>query len=1270
MASRIKRVFSGCLAWLFLSMLFSPVFAQTESEHGLPTIRNYLPREYGADIQNWAIIQDDRGIMYIGNNIGVLEYDGVTWRLIRLPNRSVARSFAKDKEGRIYVGGVNELGYLEPDSTGRLGFHSLLSHIPASCLPFGDVWQSINTPDGIYFLTFQYLFRWSPETGEMKVWQSSTSFHSSFYVNDTFYLRQWDVGLVELKGDSLVLIPGGEQFADERIYIMLPFPEGGTPGASGTSNRILVVTRTRGMFLFDGTSFTPFRTEADDFIRRELSYAPGLVLRDGRIVINTITGGAAIIDHEGRLLQIIDKSTGLQNNSILYLYQDRSGGLWMGLDNGVARVEVASNFTRFDTRNGLPSGGYRFKRHKGILYASTTVGLYALDPETSVFNEIEGIQSQVFGMISFGDQLLAATTDGIFVVENRRAIPVRASVNKDFEGFDFHRSKLDSNRVYTSLSDGVASLYWNGSRWIDEGRIPGITDETRSIYEMEDGSLWVGTGARGVLHVSFDGDTNDPPQLRQPVIEHFDTRAGLPPGGVLSVSLVDRLHFITQEGVYRYDEASRRFSVDSTFMIVSELGSIDTGSLVEDADGRVWISFGRDIAVGDRQTDGSYAWTTAPFVRFADEIVQTVYPDENGIVWFGTANGAIRYDTRMENGEGASFAALIRRVTRGARTSLFEGASLPGASQVPVRLPSDGQSLRFEFAAPTYEADGHGQFRTFLEGFDTEWTDWSPDHSKEYTNLRPGDYRFRVQARNVDQWESAEAVYAFTIAPPWFRTWWAYLLYAAGAAVLALGFVRARTYQLQQRGKLLERIIRERTAELHQKNRQLENQKEDIERLSRIGRDITATLSIESIIDTVYENVNALMDAAVFSIGLYNPEKNCLELPASREKGERLPYHSYDLNDKNRLAVWCFKNQREVLINDYQTEYANYIPELKAPLAGETPSSILYLPLTYKDKTNGVITAQSFRKNAYNEFHLNMLRNLAIYTAIALDNAEAYHRLNLVLDDLKNTQERLVTQSKLAALGALTAGIAHEIKNPLNFINNYAELSVGLAEEIRALLAEQSDRLDADVVENLNSQLDVLVRNTGKIRDHGKRADNIVRSMLQHSRGKAGERQPTDINLMVEEDLNLAYHGMRAQDSSFNVKVEAEYDPAVGKLDVVPQDVSRALLNIITNACYEVHKRKLAENGAFTPRLVVSTKRLNGQVEIRIRDNGQGIPEAIRDRILVPFFTTKPTGQGTGLGLSISNDIIVHGHGGQLQFESEEGQGTEFIVRLPASSTD
>jgi signal transduction histidine kinase len=470
----------------------------------------------------------------------------------------------------------------------------------------------------------------------------------------------------------------------------------------------------------------------------------------------------------------------------------------------------------------------------------------------------------------------------------------------------------------------------------------------------------------------------------------------------------------------------------------------------------------------------------------------------------------------------------------------------------------------------------------------------------------------------------------------------------------------------RDRAQLREAELRAQTAEAQTKALQSENErKKNVELLSEIGKEITASLSVKNIIDTVYEHINSLMNASVFGIGLYNEKEKRIDMPATKEEGRTLPLFYYNLRDQNRPAVWCFKNQKEIFTNNYSKEYHKFIKNRQNTAAGGSTESIMYLPLIYKEKKIGVITAQSSKKNAYTEYHLNILRNLATYTAIALDNAETYKKLNATLNDLKSTQQQMVTQEKLASLGALTAGIAHEIKNPLNFVNNFAELTVELVDELKEVIETQQEKIEKKVLENLQEILTDLEQNARKINEHGKRADSIIRSMLQHSRGKKGELQEIDINAMLEEDLNLSYHGMRAQDASFNVTIEKNFDQTCDRLRIIPQDISRVFLNIISNGFYEVHKKKIENNGEYSPTLTIKSINRDNKVEIRIRDNGNGIPKNVQEKLFNPFFTTKPTGMGTGLGLSISYDIIVQEHKGDISFETKEGEYTEFIISLP-----
>lgn len=271
---------------------------------------------------------------------------------------------------------------------------------------------------------------------------------------------------------------------------------------------------------------------------------------------------------------------------------------------------------------------------------------------------------------------------------------------------------------------------------------------------------------------------------------------------------------------------------------------------------------------------------------------------------------------------------------------------------------------------------------------------------------------------------------------------------------------------------------------------------------------------------------------------------------------------------------------------------------------------------------------------------------------------ESRAALERSLEELKAAQQQLIQSEKMASLGELTAGIAHEIQNPLNFINNFSDVS-------RELLAEMKAELEAGNTAEAGEIAQDVISNMDKILHHGKRADGIVKGMLQHSRTSAGQKELTDINALCDEYLRLAFHGLRAKDKSFNAKFETAFDDQVGNVYVMPQEIGRVILNLINNAFYAVNERKLKGETGYEPEVMVSTRKSGNRIEIEVMDNGTGIPPKLLEKIFQPFFTTKPTGQGTGLGLSLSYDIIAKGHGGTLKVESTEGSGTRFIISIP-----
>jgi two-component system, NtrC family, sensor kinase len=348
--------------------------------------------------------------------------------------------------------------------------------------------------------------------------------------------------------------------------------------------------------------------------------------------------------------------------------------------------------------------------------------------------------------------------------------------------------------------------------------------------------------------------------------------------------------------------------------------------------------------------------------------------------------------------------------------------------------------------------------------------------------------------------------------------------------------------------------------------------------------------------------------------------------------------------------------------------------------AGSSDSSIskirstLAVPMTRDDVVIGVMVIARAQTGAFPAGQIELLRTFADQAVIAIENARLFdevqartRELAASLDELRTAQDRLVQTEKLASLGQLTAGIAHEIKNPLNFVNNFSALSAELVDELNEVLKPAA--LDDKVREEIDELTQMLKGNLEKVVQHGKRADSIVKNMLLHSREGSGEQRSTDINAILDESLNLAYHGARAEKPGFNITLQRDFDADVAAIDAFPQEITRVFLNLITNGFYAAAKRKSeAADSGFEPVLTATTRNIGHAVEIRIRDNGTGIPADVKEKIFNPFFTTKPAGEGTGLGLSMSHDIIVKQHGGSIDVATVPGQFTEFTIILPRTN--
>ena len=433
-----------------------------------------------------------------------------------------------------------------------------------------------------------------------------------------------------------------------------------------------------------------------------------------------------------------------------------------------------------------------------------------------------------------------------------------------------------------------------------------------------------------------------------------------------------------------------------------------------------------------------------------------------------------------------------------------------------------------------------------------------------------------------------------------------------------------------------------------------------------------STFDLQTVLNTLVESAARVCEADTGIIRQRDGDTYPLAATFGLTQQQSEHFSSYsELPDRGSVFGRAILENRTIHVPDILADLEYNRPRLQEFVRVR---AALGVPLVREGTVIGVFTLQRKEPRPFTEKQIELVTTFADQAVIAIENVRLFksveartRELAASLENLRTTQDRLVQTQKLASLGQLTAGIAHEIKNPLNFVNNFSQVSAELIEELLSALADVNltEKKRSEVAELMGTLQD----NLGKIEQHGKRADAIVKNMLLHSREGSGEHRPVDINALVEEGLNLAYHGARAEKQGFNITVKKSFDPSAGQADVFPQDITRVLLNLISNGFYAAIKRNEQVNGGnYEPTLTASTRNLGDSIEIRIRDNGTGISEAVKDKIFNPFFTTKPAGEGTGLGLSISHDVIVKQHGGSIEVETQPGEFTEFKIILPRTA--
>ncbi|MHC1703648.1 MAG: SpoIIE family protein phosphatase [Tenuifilaceae bacterium] len=823
-------------------------FAQV-NKLGHPLLRNYSPEEYQGSEQNWAIIQDNRGVMYFGNNDRILEYDGVSWRSIAVPKNAPVRSLAKDDKGTIYVGTVGDIGFLAPDEeTGLLQFNSLTHLIEDTIVrkKITDIYKTYWFNNKVYFCSLKYICIYDGKTvksvnlGE----QSEFANFFTFIANNHIYIGSYLKGLRELQNDNNVIISKGAEFyVENNIFSIVPLPD----------SNILMVTK-KGLYNYNqitgkSTNFTPKGSYLEELIGSSWPYQ-GSILSNGTYGIGTVITDLPTFltaDKNGNPINIVNKEIGLQNNFVYYLYQNFNGSLWLAQDLGISKVDIESAIHRFSEAHGLSGIVMDVIRFKDKLYVATTNGVYILKYDAlgiPKFNQINESSANTFYVFKVPNSkkklLLAGAQDGLFEINNETVTEINFEAQKRIQFICYKLAQIpsDSSKLFVCMQGSLAYIENKNGNWIDADwfQKDKISDEIRGVTEDREGNIWLATYLNGLIFAKKTATGYD-------VVKNYNN--GLKSFNNINIyNYSDTIYATTSDGVFRYDDTKNSF-VPSNILQgfdlhetkgVYQIIPTKTGyaySRYKDATAS-WIETIEKDSLGNNQV------ISAPYKYLPSFWINSIWEDTDSTIWFCIQKELYSYNPNIKRNYKLPFNALIRKVLSKEDTVLFNGTFsqklndstfIVSATQQPhqtQKFPYRFNKLVFEFSATYFEKEENNVFSYFLQGSDESWSIWNKEAKATYTNLREGNYTFKVKARNIYGTESNIAEYKFSIAPPWYRTILAWIFYSILFIFFVWALVRWNTRRLIEEKERLEQIVKERTAEVVAQKDEISLQSEKI----------------------------------------------------------------------------------------------------------------------------------------------------------------------------------------------------------------------------------------------------------------------------------------------------------------------------------------------------------------------------------------------------------------------------------------------------------
>lgn len=784
------------ILFLFLVFLQSTIAISQIKSFGVPFIVNHSRSTYNASTQNWSITQSRKGFIYIGNNDGILEFDGTTWKLFPVPNSSVIRSVYA-KGDTIYAGAFEEMGFLAPNSKGQLVYNSLTHLIPKEYSGFDEIWNIFEQQGKIIFQSFNYIFIY--HNGEVKVIKPLSKFSMLHKVNEDFYIVDIENGLMQLKDDSLQFVSDNPIFFRNEIRCFLPL----------SNSEVLIGTSNDGLFIFNGDVILPWKSDVNSRIIEHNLFS-ALLLSDGNMAFGTVSNGLYISNKKGEILQHLNRYIGLQNNTILSLFEDKKNNLWLGLDNGVDFLEVSSPLTFLNYNFNIESA-YCSTVHNGIMYVGTNQGLYAakfdeiskFSSNSQKFKLIKGTEGQVWGISIIDNTLFCGHNFGCYVVEKFTAQQI-----SDIRGFwSFVKPNEISNTIIAGTYTGLVRLVKENGSWVYKNHVYGFNESSRNMFLDQNNTIWISHGYRGLfkltMNKSFDTVTN---------YKLFWNDSGLPPELPYNIQAINNQMYVsTQAGILRYNNFTE------TFEKATEINSLfDENTFIDkihqDDNGNLWYFTDTYMGIVRLLEDGTYRNIKSPFSGINDILLpsfQNIFIYDNYNVFIGSQKGLIHYSPNIIKDYNVADEVYIKEASFYGKDELVSFSFMDGISRFadlnPISIPYRSNSVTFKYTTPAFENPEDIYFSFRLSGFDNRWSVWDKINFKEYTNLREGNYTFQVRARNAFGAVSEIKSFHFSIQPPFLRSKVAYGVYLTLLVLIIVGniiYIRRRLLKIRQREKM------------------------------------------------------------------------------------------------------------------------------------------------------------------------------------------------------------------------------------------------------------------------------------------------------------------------------------------------------------------------------------------------------------------------------------------------------------------------------------